>query len=304
MSAEIVAAVIAELPGWRPAQNGSMAGVLCRELGGGWAIGGIAPDGRPYWKFTALAPEGPDTPNDPVVAARWLHRHAMGLAPVNEILVPCETDGLELGAEILANEPDAGHDSLAGDQHNDGGVDVADQTGSEDSDPELVIDFVEGSPDDGLEPSEHEPSEPRQLEGSTYLDADFAALEPPPPEPESAPAAESVAIFGDNLDMLRVYKIGAVTTRAAELIDAIRARADEAESEFADLQAYVVTNLDRATGAFVGTEQGKFDRFVILSDVRAAIDAVERLRDQRIDTIRQGERAFVEAFNVSEGWPS
>lgn len=55
--------------------------VFVHGVGGGFNVGGVSPyDGVSRWKNTAMMPDGPDTPDNPVEAALWLDAHAKRLA--------------------------------------------------------------------------------------------------------------------------------------------------------------------------------------------------------------------------------
>lgn len=97
-TAILSAAIMAELPGWSPMPAGSMKGFMCKPCLGGWWIGGIAPNGRPYSKHTHMSDE---TTFDPVLAARELHAHACGtLAPPSEEAQGAGDDGAPIQAAL------------------------------------------------------------------------------------------------------------------------------------------------------------------------------------------------------------
>ena len=122
----IPALVAAELPNWRAVPD--FAPHLCRQVGNGWVVGGIAPNGNAHMKITNRAPDGPDTPDDPVEAARWLQRHFGGGVVADDGVVSFhvesapleapETDELwapDFGAEMFDAEGDA--EQIPGDEN-------------------------------------------------------------------------------------------------------------------------------------------------------------------------------------------
>lgn len=70
----IIAQVSAILDGWTATPNNALA----KRVGENWLIGGFI-DGTCFYKHTGLAPDGPDTPNDPIEAAHWLVAHVASL---------------------------------------------------------------------------------------------------------------------------------------------------------------------------------------------------------------------------------
>ena len=70
----IIAQVSAILEGWTPTLNKALA----NRVGDNWLIGGFI-DGTCFYKHTGLAPDGPETPDDPIEAAYWLVAHVTAL---------------------------------------------------------------------------------------------------------------------------------------------------------------------------------------------------------------------------------
>lgn len=101
---DISAQVAAILHDWTPHAFG-----YAKQDGDHWIIGGLY-EGAPYWKHTGLRPDGPDTPDDPIAAARWLDAHAKARHQPKE----------PPHAETIQHEQ-AG----AGDVRDPGGADVA-----------------------------------------------------------------------------------------------------------------------------------------------------------------------------------
>jgi len=71
---DIIAQVSAILNGWTETPGRALAS----RVGENWLIGGFI-DGTCFYKHTGLAPDGPDTPDDPIEAAHWLVAHVAGL---------------------------------------------------------------------------------------------------------------------------------------------------------------------------------------------------------------------------------
>lgn len=111
-------------------------------------------------------------------------------------------------------------------------------------------------------------------------------------------------IYGlDDLDRRKQIKIGAVGIVAARLVAGVEALVAEQPGEFAEVQGYVSTHLDKHTGLFNGTDTRAWDRFIALSDARQAIAAIEEHRKSATTFLISADRDAVEAFDPEAGWP-
>lgn len=271
---DAVAAVFIEA-GWAP--HFGLSGHV-RSSGAGWLVGG-APDPecplQTHLKITSKMPDGPDTPDDPVEAARVLVRLHSRSISVADTIEP---------EEKTCEEIDAQTSEMAEDQ---APVDLQTETPC--------------SADGDL--------------GSDILDADYdeAALGLPAPEPEpedfspdeiehSEPAAGAF-IFGDSLDHDRLIRQGQIWNHADMLVDALKAQTSWNESEFQAVQSHVVTHLDKFTGVYTGGDDGLYKRFVELSETRARLSYIEAHRDAQISYIRHANHQQVSEFDPMDGWP-
>ena len=147
--------------------------------------------------------------------------------------------------------------------------------------------------------------DPQPLEADDL--ADLPQLEGLEPVDEEADTEDSDAdaskyIFGDNLANDRLFRQGQITDKAELLIEQVTATVDGGDSDFADLQAYVVSNLN-AAGAFVGQDQDKYRRFVELSDAKNRVAKIQQARAEKISFIRTAEREAVATFDPEADWP-
>lgn len=156
------------------------------------------------------------------------------------------------------------------------------------------------------------------------IDADFAEPEAPTAELEGDDLAElpalefsaemaeyeeavegSVAYFGDDLPTMRLKKMGRLAQIAAEKVAGELAFVNWSDDEFNAVQSHVVSNLNKATGAYTGDRQDLYNRFVELSEAQAMIATINRHRDQSIAYINAADtpRLMVEQFDPETGWP-
>lgn len=268
---------------------------------------------------------GPDTPDDPVEAAQWL----VARYPANPLSTEAtlETPAVNLGEESVARETEDEQISTIESQEPeyDAPHDVSDAAAAVES---------AGGGNEGQGDLAHEPDGPLGTDGdrraSDPFDADFEAFGDPADDSlglgdetdyadpfllEAEPQAEAPVddhdsensaptyVFGDNLANDRLIRQGQISEKAEQLISAIELAVDEGDSEFSDLQAYVVSNLD-ASGIFVGLDHGKYNRFVDLSEARRRKEVIARVRSEKIAYIRTAERAEVAAFDPEADWPA
>lgn len=154
---------------------------------------------------------------------------------------------------------------------------------------------------------------------SDPIDADFTiedlggpdeALELPAPEPEDfapdefapAPEAPQDRFIGlDDLDRVRSLRIGDVATEALRLTTLIEQAVSEQEGEFANIQAYVVSHLDKHTGAFTPQDDASrqtYGRFLELSMARSKIALIDARRKDATAFLIAAGRDEVVGFDV------
>ena len=105
---------------------------------------------------------------------------------------------------------------------------------------------------------------------------------------------------------MRTAAIGLVSTHAAILTAEIEAASGEQEGEYADLQSFVVTNLDKHTGAFTLQDAPslmRYHRWSELDATRAAVRTIDRVRKERTAFLLSAERPEIEAFDPAAGSP-
>ena len=282
-----VAAVFIEA-GWAP--HFGIDG-YARRSGGGWLVGG-APDPaqpmRSHLKITAKVPDGPDTPDDPVEAARVLVRlHGRGVVEVS-----------------VAPESEADN-SFAYEA-----VDTQTSEAPAAKDARSVVEASREYDDEAITPAHSI----RAVDlGADILDAEYdeAALGLPAPELEDfapdpikhpEPPGAGAFIFGDSLDHDRLIRQGQIQNHADMLADAVRAQTGFNDNEFHAVQSHVVTNLNQA-GAYTGGDEALYARFVALSETRARLSYIDAHRKTQIDFIRQANHQQVSEFDPTEGWP-
>ena len=298
---EIAAVFIAA--GWAP--HFGIDG-YARQSGGGWLVGGAPDPAKPlrsHLKITAKVPDGPDTPDDPVEAARVLVRlHGRGVV---EVSVAPESEADNSFSHETATEPSAQTQPPA---------DTSDALDAYVDAQELPVPLLEA---DGGEASEASAgtdlSAPTSDLGADILDAEYdeAALGLPAPEPQDfapdeikhpEPPGAGAFIFGDSLDHDRLIRQGQIQNHADMLADAVRALTGFNDNEFHAVQSHVVTNLNQA-GGYTGGDESLYARFVALSETRARLSYIDAHRKTQIDFIRQANHQQVSEFDPTEGWP-
>ena len=259
------------LPNWRDREDPAKL-VYAQDCGASWNVGGIAPDGVMRWKNTGLAPDSPDTPDDPVAAARWLVAR-FAVAPAAE---PEQTPAHEAHSETGSEEEKAGTAGHPVDSAIDdvSAVEPASAPSADDdvsnagnADP-LDADFSEPLPELGQELAEEHPEE-------------YAA---------------SVAIFGDNLDQKRTAAIGLVMRHARSLMPFWTSDSDIALIE---LRNY-------AMGAAEGRWAQDEHRARELQEMEATLsrmNAIAAARDAKVEFLESATREEVEAFDPEANWP-
>lgn len=302
----------------------------------GTLVMGFSPDGNHFdVKDWGLPVHGPDYPDDPVEAAQWLvnlRKPANPLASDATLEPPAMSDAERRAIEEFENyanegthvpESQEGDDTGEASSHPVGGGDEAvaegDDGGAEDGPASggrevLAHDGQAWPSDSGLEPDEDYEAEFEEVavEGLTE-GADLLELEAPSlgeeildegqVEAELPPQDRFIGL--DDLDRVRRLRIGDVAAAAAVRIAAIEAATNERVGEFAAIQGYVTTHLDKHTGAFTGNDTVAWDRFIVLSDARAAISAIDdhRKRATAFLLAETTTRDDVVHFDPEACWP-
>ena len=283
---------------------------------------GVTPDGLTlHVKDWAAVPVGhplygPDTPDTPEEAAAWLV--SLWLTQQAGLVQTRPTDAIQdrpkeypqgqdhgPAAEAPSHPVDSG--SVSDSSGDNGGAEAGPNGGG------LALYNVDGQawPDSG--------------DGDSVYDADFdevgselgelgdaddlGLLAPPEPEdfdPEpikSTSPSDAVAIFGDDLHRLRLFRQGELSDHAYLLIERVRAAGRWSDEEFVTLQGHVVSHLDKHTGLYSGGDERQYERFLELSDVQSAVRRIEMYRDQQAEFIRGAPREVVESYDSEAGWP-
>lgn len=176
---EIIAQVSAILDGWTETPGRALAS----RVGENWLIGGFI-DGTCFYKHTGLAPDGPDTPDDPIEAAHWLVAHVAGLrSPAPSGVFDSEEPEDVASAEPVAAGPDLGEPQ---------------EIGGHDASPDIEPDEVGDSVDADLVDSSGDWSVPETDPDAGPGDPDYSVSEPVGDVASVAdePEAEAVAYPG------------------------------------------------------------------------------------------------------------
>lgn len=232
-------------------------------------------------KNTAARADSPDTPDDPVAAARWLvARFGVAPGPEQAESGQHEDDG-EIGAatEYAPNDADNGGDGS--------GISEEERLASTDYDPEEILDadFTEAIdltlPDLAAALYESAPALEGADLGAEILDAD-----------QEAPAG--AFIFGDNLHEKRTAAIGLVVQIALS-----RMPPEIDYAQLSELRNFVM-----------GVSEGRWPDDPAKRDMLEALEANERAR-RSVEAVRDAKTAYlvsatreqIESFDPNEGWP-
>ena len=252
------AAAVLQAAGWTPHDTW---GVFTRDT----LVMGSPRVGEFHVKNTARCADSPDTPDDPVEAARWL----VARFPVAGESEPEESsaheDDAETGAEAV--EPKLASPEESIDAEGEG--------------EDVSID------DDGLSL------------GSEILDADF--YEPTAPLIEGADFADEpedhaggAFIFGDNLEQQRTSAIGLV-------VQAALMRMPEA-IDYARMSELRNFTMGVSEGRWPD-DPDKREELDTLEATERLRRAVEAARDTKVAALLSATREEIEAFDVEAGWP-
>lgn len=317
------AAAILRDAGWKPHDGWN---VYTRDT----LVMGFQPDGQAFHvKNWAAIQEGhpqwtSDTPDTAEEAAAWLVARFAPPAPEanplsldalpfdmyeapDEVPEHPESEAAGSAAEEVAGAVDLGDGAAAGEgegiaEHGDasgGGTlqpyDGQDGSGYSERDYAFDADFEEaGELDDLL--SDADLTELPAPEPEDFAPSEFT----PEPEPDQA------RFYGlDDLDRVRSLRIGDVATEALRLTTMIEQIVSEAEGEFASIQAYVVSHLDKHTGAFTPQDDQSrqtYARFLELSSARSKITLIDQRRREATAQLLVADRDEVVAFDVAEAF--
>lgn len=296
----------------------------------GTVVGGIDPFGTP--RVAGLT--GPDGERPEVVASsRWLVEHAKQFAPV------ITTEATLEPPVIVLEQSEEPEESLGDESNGETGEEAqgahqSHSSGDEASLAGLVeVDSSEGGPDDyradlGDEaelldggslaptdlPIDADFTEGQDL-GSELLDveSELSVPELPSPDPEDfapdefahepEPEPPQDRFIGlDDLDRVRSLRIGDVATEALRLTTLIEQAVSEQEGEFSNIQAYVVSHLDKHTGAFTPQDDASratYGRFLELSSARSKIALIDARRKDATAFLLRADREQVLSFGVA-----
>lgn len=310
------AAALLQAAGWKPHDGWN---VYTRDT----LVMGFQPDGQAFHvKNWAAIQEGhpqwtADTPDTAEEAAAWLVER---FKP-NPLTTEATLDPVALQREEVENPGDES-DSETGE------VSQAVQ-GDEEPVVEHDVSGVElGTADEldarsyGDEPGEYTDADFTEGEdlGSELLDAHDTILEGgdpwstpelPAPEPidfapdeiEPEPENDQARFYGlDDLDRVKRLRIGDVAAEAAVRIAAIEAEVNEREGEYAIVQGFVVTNLDKHTGAFTLQDEASITtarRFYELDSARSRISVVDQRRREATAWLLHEDRTREDVVDFS-----
>lgn len=285
---------------------------------GGWVLRGVYA-GTPHIKQTAMRPDSPEHPDDPIEAARVLDAHAKAFAnplSIEATLAPVAVSVEDAMAQTFASaeQPDEtpvsaseAEDSATEDLSHavNSGADVASTEGAEglgsaDAGPSsggLAVHDELGSeepgycdPEDVFDADFTEAGEPEEL--GAELAEDYPALtdeqiaavaeEPPAAEPSSG-----VVYFGDDIHVARLAKMG----RLLEIATEKKAGLQEGWTvqEFASLQNLIM-RINRGEAPDDHAARERFDHISAYSRAMNAVDAYLAAREAELETFAKGLR--------------
>lgn len=318
--AEEVAAILLA-GGFKPLTQGPEAGRVCRQVGTGWWLGGEFP-ATPHTPAHSRACYG-----DPIEAAHELVAHARSFIQENPLSLG-PADLLETPQAANESLPDLGEDIVAAEEE------MGENLGDDQNTPVPTRDAAQADPDlqdegsDGVEGAAVGLGEYGGGEGdrsfdeadlrsdSDVIDADYEAFggRPALTDEEHIQSVASpgntgqgggegdtggVAYFGDNINVIRLAKIGRVTQIARDLKAALQD--GWTVEDFASLQGYVVANTNEI-GTFIG-DPAIYADFIAVSDKIAAQRRIDGHANTQIAFIETASREDVEAFDPEAGWP-
>lgn len=284
------AAAVLSAAGWKPHDEW---GVYTH----GSLVMGSPRLGEFHVKNVARCPDGPDTPDDPVEAARWL----VARFPVAEASEPEETPAHEAHSETGAEAGGVGAGADLQD-HASGDAVIEDVGPPGDlgagGEPEIGYSRLgEGDGDAGGAAGVPQPDwsggsagDLSEGPGSEILDADYTDPTDPPPEAHPSGAF----IFGDNLEQKRTAAIGLVVQEALTRLPA----------------AIDYSRMSELRNFTMGVSEGRWpddpakrEELDLLEATERLRRAIEAIRDAKIETLLTATREEIEAFDTQDGWP-
>ncbi len=284
--------------GWHPLPD--WGGAYARDN----LIAGIQPDEQALhvkdWTKITLGHlhYGADTPDTPAEAAAWLVAKFSNGAPLKAQRYRfrrksgATQEGSNAGADsAFAVRADANaSDAIAADEPVDSGAseDGSSEAGVSDLsvyggfEAELAIDATFG-----------------ELEGEDHLN--LPELPPLADEgPELERPAGGVAYFGDNIDVIRMAKLG----RLGQIARALNATLQEGWTveEFASLQNKII-RIDQGLDPDDPEARARFHAINERSAAMGRVDAYKRQREGELEALGREQRAEIEAFDTEAGWP-
>lgn len=304
------AAALLQAAGWKPHDGWN---VYTRDT----LVMGFQPDGQAFHvKNWAAIQEGhpqwtADTPDTAEEAAAWLVER---FKP-NPLTTEATLDPVALQSEEVENPGDEsnGETGEVDALYAEDGAGVSDADGAE---PDRVDEPSIGG---DVEIFDADFTEGEDL-GSELLDAHDTILEGgdpwstpelPAPEPidfapdeiEPEPENDQARFYGlDDLDRVKRLRIGDVAAEAAVRIAAIEAEVNEREGEYAIVQGFVVTNLDKHTGAFTLQDEASITtarRFYELDSARSRISVVDQRRREATAWLLHEDRTREDVVDFS-----
>lgn len=291
-------------------QDGGCHAVRVEGAGQSWFVScGYAPD---QFLVVAYSAKCPHTPNDPVYLAhqalaalerneRPQQREVKHETPIPE--GPRADEAAEAAPDFVGfgDRPAPGEDhggAEDGEPSGGGALQPYDgQDGPGDGEREYAFDADYEEAGEGL--------------GAELLDDEaFAkpALDAPEPEdfapdemPPVKPPVQDRFIGLDDLDRVRKLRIGDVAAEAAILIEAIERSVSEKTGEHQALTSFVVTNLDKFTGAFTlqdAASLASYKRWVDLDAAHGQISVIDLRRKEATAFLLTADREAVVNFNV------
>jgi hypothetical protein len=258
--------------------------VSVRPDGDGWLIAGVF-RGAPYAKHTSPSkwPDSPDTPDDPIAAARWLAAHALSKAAffeaVNDPIDGDRDSDLEGDSHGEPHgKPFEKFDDIVnhGDEPTDFPLATPHESGEE-SDPVVAL------PSESVSDAPVEPSHATSFGGG-----------------ESFPAYPGVAIIPDELGALRNHVRGAISEAKLARMDALgdNSRRDFLANAFKDFQ-----NLRAQSAPVPAHVEAYAQEFMALQNHEDRIsDHALRLERAARDADTDMLRAML--ADLGRGWPS
>ena len=248
---------------------------------------------------TAYSARCPTTPNDPL----YLARQALAALLRNEGPSPCARDGRDSFPEELHPTPPTYGEAT----NSEIGAELEQEAPTFDDGESVALALIGGSEID----AEFSESEAQLALAGIIGDAGDVieggdigemlaieeALQDFVPDPSPEPDVGGVAYFGDNLQVIRLAKIGRVTQIALTLKAVLQE--GWGWQEFSSLQNLVV----RIEQGLIPDEPVQRARFMALSDASIAMRQVDMHAGAQVEFLNATAVEGVESFDPEAGWP-